>query len=45
MARSQEALLRAAQERVAQALARCREVHPALPAPKVWFDLKGASAG
>ena len=42
---SHPALLRAVQERVEQALARCREVHPALPAPKVWFDLKGASAG
>ncbi len=45
MSRSHDALLQAAQERVVQALARCREVYPALPAPKVWFDLKGASAG
>ncbi|WP_447555339.1 SprT family zinc-dependent metalloprotease [Vreelandella sp. EE22] len=42
---SQAALFEAAQTRVTEALARCREVHPTLPAPKVWFDLKGASAG
>ncbi|MCL7928463.1 SprT-like domain-containing protein [Halomonas sp. ATCHA] len=35
----------AASTRVKQAWQRCREVHPTLPSPKVWFDLKGASAG
>lgn len=39
------ALEQAARRRVAEALERAREVHPALPAPRVWFDLKGASAG
>ncbi|WP_252106279.1 MULTISPECIES: SprT-like domain-containing protein [unclassified Halomonas] len=38
-------LLKAAQTRVDEALACARDVHPALPAPTVWFDLKGASAG
>ncbi|WP_249978381.1 SprT-like domain-containing protein [Vreelandella olivaria] len=32
-------------KRVNEALARCHEVYPELPAPNVWFDLKGASAG
>ncbi|WP_404346086.1 SprT-like domain-containing protein [Vreelandella venusta] len=45
MALSQEALIHAAQQRVVQALDRCREVYPTLPEPKVWFDLRGASAG
>lgn len=39
------ALERAARTRVTEALERAREVYPALPAPGVWFDLKGASAG
>lgn len=39
------ALQCAAQTRVTEALERCREVYPELPTPKVWFDLKGASAG
>ncbi|WNL38377.1 SprT-like domain-containing protein [Halomonas sp. PAMB 3232] len=42
---SASALIKATQTRVDEALACAREVHPALPAPKVWFDLKGASAG
>lgn len=42
---SATALQQAARQRVAQALQRCREVYPMLPAPGVWFDLKGASAG
>ena len=40
-----DALYQAARKRVDQACQRCREVHTALPLPKVWFDLKGASAG
>lgn len=39
------ALHKAARLRVHEALARCQEVYPELPAPRVWFDLKGASAG
>lgn len=35
----------AALERVSESLKRCHEVYPELPSPKVWFDLKGASAG
>lgn len=42
---SPELLHQAALERVEQALQRCCEVYPTLPAPKVWFDLRGASAG
>lgn len=42
---SAQALHSAVQERVHEALGRCREVYPELPAPRVWFDLKGASAG
>ncbi|PJX14977.1 metallopeptidase [Halomonas sp. 141] len=42
---SPPALASAARERVAEALARCREVYPTLPTPGVWFDLKGAGAG
>ncbi|WP_447957207.1 SprT family zinc-dependent metalloprotease [Vreelandella sp. EE7] len=42
---SQPALFDAARTRADEALARAREVHPHLPAPRVWFDLKGASAG
>ncbi|WP_083651606.1 SprT-like domain-containing protein [Vreelandella massiliensis] len=42
---SEPALIEAAKARVDQAWQRCREVYPALPPPKVWFDLKGASAG
>lgn len=41
----ESALMDAASTRVEQAWQRCREVYPALPSPKVWFDLKGASAG
>ncbi len=40
-----EALEQAARRRVTEALERAREVHPGLPAPRVWFDLRGASAG
>lgn len=39
------ALEAAARTRVTEALERAREVYPGLPAPGVWFDLKGASAG
>lgn len=39
------ALETAARARVTEALERAREVYPGLPAPGVWFDLKGASAG
>lgn len=35
----------AACTRVEQAWQRCCEVCPPLPAPKVWFDLRGACAG
>ncbi|MFG6665967.1 SprT-like domain-containing protein [Halomonas sp. HNIBRBA4712] len=42
---SPAALIDAARRRIDETLAQAREVHPALPAPKVWFDLKGASAG
>lgn len=35
----------AARVRVEQAWLRCCEVCPTLPAPKVWFNLRGASAG
>ncbi|MGP5711344.1 SprT family zinc-dependent metalloprotease [Vreelandella alkaliphila] len=42
---SSEALMHAVRDRTDEALKRCQEVYPALPAPKVWFDLKGASAG
>ncbi|MFC7367051.1 SprT-like domain-containing protein [Vreelandella zhaodongensis] len=42
---SRRELIQAAQLRVDEALQRCREVYPTLPAPGVWFDLKGASAG
>lgn len=38
-------LQQAACERVDEAFALAREVHPGLPVPGVWFDLKGASAG
>lgn len=39
------ALEKAARARVEEAWQRCLEVHPGLPMPKVWFDLRGASAG
>lgn len=39
------ALIDAARARVEQAWQLCREVYPTLVQPKVWFDLKGASAG
>ncbi|MGP9798674.1 Protein of unknown function SprT [Halomonas citrativorans] len=42
---SPEALQKAALSRVEQAWQRCLEVYPQLPRPRVWFDLKGASAG
>lgn len=42
---STQALHNAARVRVHEALERCREVYPHLPAPNVWFDLKGAAAG
>ncbi|RUR27590.1 metallopeptidase [Vreelandella nanhaiensis] len=42
---SVEALQKAALSRVEQAWQRCLEVYPQLPCPRVWFDLKGASAG
>jgi SprT protein len=35
----------AALTRTEQAWQRCIEVDPSLPKPKVWFDLRGASAG
>ncbi|RAH38811.1 SprT-like domain-containing protein [Halomonas sp. SL1] len=35
----------ALRERVEAAYALCREVHPALPRPGVWLDLRGRSAG
>jgi SprT protein len=41
----ESALIDAANTRVEQAWQRCCEVYPALPPPKVWFDLNGASAG
>lgn len=40
-----EALHRALHERVEAAWRLCREVHPALPRPAVWLDLRGRSAG
>nr|WP_300309688.1 SprT-like domain-containing protein [Halomonas sp.] len=40
-----EGLKQAVLMRVDEALALCRSVHPALPAPEVWFDLRGKSAG
>ncbi|MCB8888036.1 SprT-like domain-containing protein [Vreelandella malpeensis] len=40
-----DALLDAALARVDETLMLAREVHPGLPAPRVWFDLKGAGAG
>ncbi len=42
---SPQALRQAAQVRTNEALKRCHDVYPTLPAPRVWFDLKGASAG
>ncbi|MEQ5800983.1 SprT-like domain-containing protein [Halomonas sp. H10-9-1] len=38
-------LARALEERVAAAWGLCREVHPHLPMPRVWLDLRGRSAG
>lgn len=35
----------ALRERVEAAFALCREVHPTLPRPGVWLDLRGRSAG
>ncbi|QFU00591.1 hypothetical protein FIU83_02930 [Halomonas sp. THAF5a] len=40
-----DALHRALHERVEAAWRLCREVHPALPRPRVWLDLRGRSAG
>ncbi|PRY66799.1 SprT protein [Vreelandella songnenensis] len=42
---STDALHEAALRRVDEAWRRCLEVHPTLPRPGVWFDLRGASAG
>lgn len=42
---SVEALQEAVLSRVEQAWQRCLEVYPQLPRPRVWFDLRGASAG
>ncbi|UYO73414.1 SprT-like domain-containing protein [Halomonas qinghailakensis] len=42
---SSEALKHAVRERADEALKRCQEVYPTLPAPMLWFDLTGASAG
>lgn len=42
---STHALHKAVQARVDEALVRCQDVYPELPAPQVWFDLKGAAAG
>ncbi|RBI68074.1 metallopeptidase [Vreelandella sulfidaeris] len=44
-AMSETELHRAVRVRVEQALQRCREVCPSLPAPTVCFNLRGASAG
>jgi len=41
----QEALLAALHARVEAAWRLCREVHPHLPRPKVWCDLRGKCAG
>ncbi|WP_084286392.1 SprT-like domain-containing protein [Halomonas halodenitrificans] len=38
-------LSHALHERVADAFTLCREVHPRLPRPGVWLDLRGRSAG
>ncbi|WP_346796222.1 SprT-like domain-containing protein [Halomonas sp. Bachu 37] len=38
-------LFQAVEARVEAAWALCREVHPQLPRPGVWFDLRGGSAG
>lgn len=38
-------LQKAAEVRVEQAWQRCLEVNASLPRPRVWFDLRGASAG
>ncbi|MBF7053965.1 SprT-like domain-containing protein [Halomonas sp. KAO] len=35
----------ALRERVEEAYSLCREVHPDLPRPRVWLDLRGRSAG
>lgn len=40
-----EALTACLYRRVEEALLLCREVHPGLPRPKVWLDLRGKSAG
>jgi len=40
-----EALLAALHERVDAAWRLCREVHPGLPRPAVWCDLRGKCAG
>lgn len=40
-----DALLAALHERVAAAWRLCREVHPGLPRPAVWCDLRGKCAG
>lgn len=39
------ALLAALHERVEEAWRLCREVHPRLPRPEVWCDLRGKCAG
>ncbi|XKH59722.1 SprT-like domain-containing protein [Halomonas sediminis] len=39
------ALAQAVDVRVAEAWQLCREVHPDLPRPGVWLDLRGAGAG